>query len=440
MPVRWVMLLLCACLLAGSGCALFQKQPSAVEVVDVPLTPEQQQWWEANKTKARYMAGRGWYVEGTSGYFDEEGRPMATKRAPDPRAIEDDAKDSPISQALSLDNNVKRFKKLIGKGPNEGIAKAAYKEGETLFRQRKYAEAAKKFRVAYDRWPDSPMEEEAIYLAGESHIFADKNPKADDDFALLIKKYPGTTHLDNVVARRFAVGRYWEGKASEQKRFALTPNLTDKTQPLFDTGGHALKCYERIRLDDPTGPLADDSLMASANYHFTRSHWEDADYFYSLLRTEYPKSEHQYQAHLLGLQAKLRRYQGPSYDIKPIDEADDVAQQLLAQFNSELGTERERILQVRTEIRAQRALREFNMAEWYYKGKHFTSAKIYYAEVIKDYPDTRLAQESKSKIDTCRDLPDAKPPFEWLVKVLPQSKKETPTINVAQTPSTAKSR
>lgn len=421
---------MCALLLgSGSGCSTFAKKNTIENtVVDAPLTPEQQAWWEANKSRARYMPGRGWYVEGTSGFFDEEGRPMSTKKAPDPRVIEDDAKEGPIAQALSLDNNVKKFKKAIGRGPNEPVAKKAMAEGERLFRERKYLEAAKQYRIAYDRWPDSPMEEEALFKAAESYFFADRYPAADDDFARLLKKYPGTTYLDKIVVRRFAIARYWEARHTQQNRPALVPNLTDKSQPMFDTGGHCLKIYERIRLDDPTGPLSDDSVMASANYHFVRGHWEDADYFYSLLRTEFPKSEHQYQAHLLGLRAKMKRYQGPSYDVKPIKDADEVAQQLLNQFSTELGDEREKIVQVRAEIVAQHALREFNTAEWYYKGKHYTSAKIYYATVISEFPDTKLAEQSKTRIDACKDLPDAKPPFEWLVKVLPQSKKETPIV------------
>ncbi len=338
MPARWIKLLLCMCLLAHvGGCALFAKKPAIEDTVDPPLTPEQISWWEANRSKARYMPNRGWYVEGTSGYFDEEGRPLATKKAPDTRVIEDDAKDSPLMNIISLDKNVLRIKKLFGKGPDEKAAKAAYAEGETLFRQKSYSLAAKKFTVAYKRWPDSPLEEEAYYLAGEAHFFADEYPKAEDDYTLLIKKYPGTGHLDNISARRFAIGRYWQQQSLAKTHWPFTPQFRDKTRPMFDTAGHAHKVYDHVRLDDPTGPLADDSVMASANFHFITGHWEDADYFYSLLRTDYPKSEHQYKAHLLGLQAKLRRYQGPSYDIRPIDEADEVAAQLLAQFEPRFG-------------------------------------------------------------------------------------------------------
>ena len=90
----------------------------------------------------------------------------------------------------------------------------------------------------------------------------------------------------------------------------MTPNGYDQTRPWLDTLGHAIKTYDNIRLNDPTGPRADDAIMATANIYFQRGRFDDADYHYSLLRREYPRSELQFEAHLLGLQAKLRKYQG----------------------------------------------------------------------------------------------------------------------------------
>ena len=119
---------------------------------------------------------------------------------------------------------------------------------------------------------------------------------AEDDYALLIKKFPSSQYVSQVVMRRFAIGRYWEQSDEHHHHWALTPNFIDKTRPMLDTMGNALKVYERIRLDDPTGPLADDAVMAAANAHFVRGHWEEADYHFGLLRSEFPKSEYPVQS------------------------------------------------------------------------------------------------------------------------------------------------
>ena len=52
-------------------------------------------------------------------------------------------------------------------------------------------------------------------------------------------------------------------------------------------------------MNDPTGPLADASLMALGNAYFRHGQFEDAAYNYDMLRKEYPNSKYQMKAHLL---------------------------------------------------------------------------------------------------------------------------------------------
>ena len=426
---RFYFVLLLWPLFAAGGCASFQR-PAAQTAMAEP-TPEQREWWEANRSRSKYMAGRGFYVEGVSGFFDEKGRPISSS-GPEPSFLTEDEEELDLIDAVSPSNSMKRFKKMIGRGPNEPIARQAFDEGEALFKQARYKEAAAKYTIAYDRWPDSPLEEQALFMSAECLFFADKCPKADDTYAMLVKKYPGTQYLDRVTSRRFAIARYWEGFSREHPHWPVTPNLLDKTRPLFDTAGHALRVYESVRLDDPTGPLADDSIMATANAYFVQGRYEDADYHYALIRTEYPKSEHQFQAHLLGLRAKLMSYQGPDYSGKPLDEADEVANQLLTQFPNELGTERERVVQSRGEIRANKALREFQLAQFYDNGKYYGAARVHYENVAKQFPDTKMAETALARIEQVKGEPaNPTPVFGWVEEVLPQSKKKGPTIATA---------
>src|SRR3990172_2006816 len=98
---------------------------------------------------------------------------------------------------------------------------------QTLFRDKKYKEAAGKFATAADRWPDSPLEEDALFLKGESEFFADQYPKAHDTYGGLMKKYSNTRHLDTVVRREFAIGHYWEQLQDAKPTWPVTPNVTD---------------------------------------------------------------------------------------------------------------------------------------------------------------------------------------------------------------------
>jgi TolA-binding protein len=110
---------------------------------------------------------------------------------------------------LSPDNVVKNAKKAVGLGPNEELARSRFQEGRALFEQQKYSEAAEKFESAAGRWPDSVLEEDALFWQGESYFFSDRYSKAQDASDNLLKKYDNSRHLDTVVKRLFSIGRYW---------------------------------------------------------------------------------------------------------------------------------------------------------------------------------------------------------------------------------------
>ncbi|MCE9629485.1 MAG: tetratricopeptide repeat protein [Planctomycetia bacterium] len=325
------------------------------------------------------------------------------------------------------DNVKKRWKKMVGRGPSEPVARKALAEADTLYREGKFKEAIAKYKVAIDRWPDSVIEEDALWQLAESYFFTDQYPKAEDQYDELVKKYANTKYLDRIAQRQFVIAQYWIAVDQKSHLPVIVPNLFDRSRPIFDTQGRALKTYDHVRINDPRGPLADDSIMAQANAHFLDRQWLDADYFYGLLRSEYPDSDFLLQAHLLGLQSKLRAYQGPGYEGGILDEAEILAEQVLVQFPDQLGREEEdRVEQTRAEIAAQQAQRHWNRAEFYAKGKHYSSARIYYALIARDYPKTQLAQQAREKYLGIKDKADVSDdPLPLLSRVLnPDSLKE----------------
>ena len=307
------------------------------------------------------------------------------------------------------------------------MARKSLAEADALFRDRKYAEAAKKYKVTIDRWPDSAIEEDALWQLAECWFFMDKYPKAEDCYDELVKKYANSRYLDRVAQRQFVIAQYWIALDQKHNYMTIVPNLADRSRPLFDTRGRAIKAYDHVRINDPRGQLADDSIMAQANAHFLDRQWLDADYFYALLRTEYPDSDFLLQAHLLGLQAKLRAYQGPGYEGGILDEAEMLAEQTLVQFPDQLARDdAERVEITRAEIAAQQAQRHWNRAEFYAKGKHYTSARIYYALIARDYPKTMLAQQANDRLNKYKGMADVSDnPLPMLTAILnPDSLKE----------------
>ena len=328
---------------------------------------------------------------------------------------------------FKADNIKRRWKKLTGRGPNESIARAAMAEGDVLFRGGDYQGSASKYKRVIDRWPDTSLEEDARWQLAECYFFTDQYPKAEDEYDELVKKFANTKYLDRIAQRQFVIGQYWVALDEKYHYATIVPNLLDRSRPLFDTRGRALKAFDHVRINDPRGALADDSLMAAANAHFLERQWLDADYFYGLLRSDYPDSDFLLQAHLLGLQSKLFAYQGAAYEGGILDEAEILADQTLVQFPDQLGREEEvRVEKTRADVAARQAERHWRRAEFYSKGKHFTAARVYYAMIARDYPTTMLAQAAREKYQAIRDLDDVSDdPFPMLTRVLnPDSLKE----------------
>ena len=321
---------------------------------------------------------------------------------------------------LAPENVYKRLKTAAGFGPDETIARLNLQEGEVLFRQGKYAEAIAKFKTAAARWPDSTIEEDALFLLAESYFFTDKYPRAEDTYARLLKKYDNTRYLDTVVARLFAIGRYWEQYYREHPEWVIKPNLFDRSRPWFDTFGNAISAYEKVRLHDPIGPLADDAVMATANAYFVKGEYENAAYHYRLLRKEYPNSQFQVPAHVLGLQAVIRVYQGEHYDGDPLQEAEEIVQQALTQFGNQLGEEKARMQQAAAAIKEMKARRDWAMGQYYEQKKYYGAARTYYQNLIDNYPHTQQAALARRRLEEIADKPDVPPNrFKWLTSLFP---------------------
>ena len=70
------------------------------------------------------------------------------------------------------------------------------------------------------------------------------------------------------------------------------------------------------------------------------------------------------------------------------------------------------------EIHAQYALRLWSFAQFYDKTKHYGAARIYYNQVVKDYPNTELSSRSEARLAVIASLPDNPTDyFKWMAIV-----------------------
>ena len=148
----------------------------------------------------------------------------------------------------------------------------------------------------------------------------------------------------------------------------------------------------------------------TAGIYFREGKYEDADYHYTLLRREYPRSEFQFEAHLLGLQSKLRKYQGDDYDGTPLEEAQQLVKQLRTNFAGQLSAEeRDRLKTVSAQLTEELAARDMKMAQVLRRHQTLRLGQDILRRSDQEISRLRTGQEARDR-DRARSPPAAGSP------------------------------
>ena len=292
-----------------------------------------------------------------------------------------------------------------------------------------FLDAAKSFREAAAYWPQSSLEHDALFWMGESYYFADHYVQANRAYEYLIVRYSGTRHLDKVEARRFTIAQYWLKRSDKSSSWALGMDFTDPKRPTKDIDGEARRILHRIRLDDPTGKLADDAALALANAYFKAGRYIEAADTYEDLRRNYPGSSHQFRAHVLEMRSRLESYHGADYDSTALEQADRLMKAIVRQFPSEFRENETYFAREAARIRTMLAERDWKMARYFEKRGENRAASIYYKEVADNFSDTSLADDAQERAGDLASKPPLPPQYaQWLVDIFPEPKATKPLI------------
>lgn len=298
-----------------------------------------------------------------------------------------------------------------------------YLAAEELYKDEQYADAQKAFKKVSKKFKKSEIREDALFMEAEAAYKRDHYATAHDVYAVLLKEYPATRHMNTVAERLFKIGRIWlddpqvaslgeiqqvnydnpskprpsdEPAKLPKSKPIFVPNLSDKKRPLFDTPGNGVAALTAVWMNDPTGPLADDAMMLVASHHARKGNYVEADRYFQNLRELYPNSPHVQAAFVLGAHCKAMCYQGPEYETKALQDAELLKKSILHLYPD--IPEAERIRDELARMEDEKAQVLWNQAEFYQgKGKK-RSSSIYCHELITKYPHSSYATKAKAKL------------------------------------------
>ena len=165
------------------------------------------------------------------------------------------------------------FKARLTGAPDKVSSRKHYRDGQALYEAgikkmkanpegeehtKLFTDAANEFRLASATWPDSEIEESALFFEGESYFFADRYVQSNRAFEKLVANYSGSRYMDMAEGRRYTIAVYW----LQLSETASPISFTDPKRPKTGLASEARRVLHRIKIDDPTGKLAGDASMA----------------------------------------------------------------------------------------------------------------------------------------------------------------------------------
>lgn len=309
---------------------------------------------------------------------------------------------------------------MVQRDPNEPLeGQDEFDAARKLFDDKDYQKAAAGFKAVAKKYKDKPIEEDAMFMEAESYFHRQHFAAAQDAYDELFKKHPATRYVDTSCKRLMQIAQYWldspkpaaqvELAAFEKDganarlddipearvpfAFPLTPNLFDRSRPLFDTQGNALKALKSVWLHDPSGPLADDALYMAATHHMRKRDFREAESYFATIRETYPDSEHAQAAYVLGQHSSLKSYQGTKYDGKQLEEARKLTDSVLRLYPD--LPQKQKLEADIEKMKAERAERDWSHFERHVARGEKDAAAVMAEYILRDFPDSPRAAQAR---------------------------------------------
>jgi outer membrane protein assembly factor BamD (BamD/ComL family) len=256
----------------------------------------------------------------------------------------------------------------------------------------------------------SPLTMKSLYYLGEIHFQQGNYVAAHDRFEELIKEFPGTNYLDKAVERENQIGLAWMAYATgkEVEPTARWSRFRGRL-PLVDTGGHAVAALDHVRMNDPTGPLADDAVMSIARYHADRGDYEAAAIHFDQLVSDHPKSPLMHEALTSSIDSKIKGYLGPEYDVTGLEQARETVHRTMQLFPERLAStedpEKNDLYKTLDVIADQEAERAYSVGSYYKRAGKVISSEYYFGMIVQKWPKTKWAEKAQVHLVELAKLP-----------------------------------
>jgi outer membrane protein assembly factor BamD len=256
-----------------------------------------------------------------------------------------------------------------------------------FYESKDYQKAAAEFDKLVKNYEFSEYAAKSQYYVGLSYENMGKYYIAFQNYQKAVDDFPNIENLDEIIDRQFNIGNIYFSRTNPKVMGIDIMTSLDR----------AVEIYRKVVENAPYGRLADKAQFRMGEALKRSERYDEAIVAFQRVVDEYPKSPLVERARYELAYSAYKSSLKPAYDIGPTDKAIQAFEDFMAtNKDEELLKEADQTMQRLKDKAAEKSL---ITARFYERQKHYTSAIIYYQDIIDNFPDSSLVPEAKAKIE-----------------------------------------
>jgi outer membrane assembly lipoprotein YfiO len=211
--------------------------------------------------------------------------------------------------------------------------------------------------------------------------------KAFQTYQKLLDAYPSYAETDAIIERQYRIGNlFFEGQKRKFFGFEILPS-----------GDQAIEIFKKIVDNAPYGSYGEAAQYKTGEcYKKLGKYTEAKEVFESAVR-QYPGGEYVDIARFQIALCTVKKSKESAYDQQATDQAIAEFKEFIRSHpRSESADEAKAMI---AELLDRKAEKSFQIAEFYESRRDLASAKVYYQEIITQYPESSYATIAKEKLE-----------------------------------------
>lgn len=260
--------------------------------------------------------------------------------------------------------------------------KEQFEFARNLYEAKSYEEAKREFRKLLKSYPKAQEAAESQYYLGHIEYAQNNLYEAYKAYQKVIEKYPFSERIQEIIELEYKIGEdFMTGRV---RKGALTVE------------NPAIEIFTKIIENSTYGPFAPLAQYKLGLVLEGLGRFYEAEEAFNKLITNYPDSEWVSAAKFKIAVCRQAVSRGSDYDQGAAKEAKEKFEEFIREHpDAALSIEAEKNI---NELRDKEAESNYNIGRFYEKQKDNKSAKVYYNDIINNYPESAQAARALEQL------------------------------------------